>query len=47
VARDEVARTYVVSLRLVIEGNCGYDLVRPFWIGLSGLAGYDIRLRVQ
>jgi hypothetical protein len=47
VARDDVARTYVVSLRLVIEGGCGYDLVRPFWIGLSGLAGYDIRLRVQ
>ncbi len=47
VRRDDVALTYVISLRLVVDGGCAYELVRPFWIALSGLAGYDVRLLVQ
>lgn len=46
VRRDDVARTYEIRLRLVVDGGCNYELVRPFWVGLSGLAGYDIRLVV-
>jgi hypothetical protein len=45
--RDDTARTYTVTLRLVVEGDCNYELVRPFWIGLSGVSGYDVRLVVQ
>lgn len=47
VRRDDVAQTYVIRLRLVAEGACGYELVRPFWIAVGGLAGYDVRLLVQ
>ena len=47
VNRDDVARTFIVSLRLVVETGCDYELVRPFWIGLSDLPGYDVRLLVQ
>ncbi len=47
VQRDDVARTYIIHLRLVVETGCPYELVRPFWIGLSGLADYDVRLLVE
>ncbi len=45
--RDDDARSYVIFLRLVVQGGCDYELVRPFWISLSGLADYDVRLLVQ
>jgi hypothetical protein len=44
---DDTARTYTVLLRLEIGGDCPYELVRPFWIGITGYNGYDIRLRVD
>jgi hypothetical protein len=47
IERDDVAHTYVVRLRLVVEAGCSYELVRPFWIGLSGMADYDVRLLVE
>ncbi|MCS7070931.1 MAG: hypothetical protein NZM00_05455 [Anaerolinea sp.] len=46
VRRDDVARLLALTIDLRTTGNCPYDLVRPFWIGLPGLAGYDIRLIV-
>jgi hypothetical protein len=46
VQRDDTARAFVIALRLVVEGGCDYELVRPFWIGLSGVSGYDVRLMV-
>lgn len=45
--RDDVARTYSITLRLLVEGSCAYELVRPFWIALDDVAGYDIRLLVR
>ncbi len=45
-ARDDAARTFSMNLRLVIEGDCPYELVRPFWIALEGLADYDISITV-
>jgi hypothetical protein len=47
VHRDDTARTLFIFLRLVVEGDCTYELVRPFWIGLSGLSDYDIQFVVQ
>ncbi len=47
VRRDDAARTYAINLRLVVEGICNYELVRPFWVGLSGVSDYDVSLRVQ
>ncbi len=46
VQRDDVAKTYTILLLLVVDGGCDYELVRPFWISLSGLADYDVRLVV-
>ncbi len=42
--RDDAARAFTLTLRLVIEGGCSYELVRPFWIGLEGMAGYAVRI---
>jgi hypothetical protein len=47
VRRDDVARTYIITLRLVVESGCDYELVRPFWIGLSDVSEYDVRLLVN
>lgn len=47
ITRDDVAHTFIISLQLVVEPGCNYELVRPFWIGLSDLSGYDVRLLVD
>ena len=47
VARDDAARTLVIRLRFVTEGDCPYELVRPFWIGLDGVTDYDISIEVE
>jgi hypothetical protein len=44
VERDDVARLLVIYVRFVLEGNCDYQLVRPFWIGLNGFNEYDLRM---
>lgn len=41
---DDAARSFTVHLRLLIGGDCPYELVRPFWIGIPGYNDYDIRL---
>lgn len=45
--RDDRARTLTLHLRLVIEGDCPYELVRPFWAALEDAPGYDIRIQVE
>lgn len=45
--RNDAARTLTLRLRLVIEGDCPYELVRPFWAALEAAAGYDIRIQVE
>ncbi len=47
VRRDDTARTLFIFLRFVPEGDCAYELVRPFWIGLDGLNQYDIQIVVS
>jgi hypothetical protein len=44
---DDVARTFIIHARLVVEGDCPYELVRPLWLGLTGYRDYDIRLLVE
>lgn len=45
--RDDAAQTFTMTLRFVVEGDCPYDLVSPFWVGLPGLAAYDIGINVE
>ncbi|MFN8377840.1 MAG: hypothetical protein U0452_04140 [Anaerolineae bacterium] len=44
---DDAARTVTVRLRFLVNGDCPYELVRPFWIGITGYNEYDIRLGVE
>lgn len=44
---DDVARTFIIRARLVVEGDCPYELVRPLWLGVTGYADYDLRLLVE
>lgn len=44
---DDAARTFTVQLRFIVSGDCPYELVRPFWIGIPGYNEYDIRLIVN
>jgi len=47
VVRDDTARTFFIFLRLVEVGDCTYELVRPFWIGMSGITDYEIQFVVE
>lgn len=47
VRRDDTARTLFIFLKLKVEGDCTYELVRPFWIGLSGISDYEIQFVVD
>lgn len=46
VQRDDTARTFTIQLRFVTDGDCAYELVRPFWVGLDGLGEYNIQFVV-
>lgn len=45
--RDDNAKTLQLHLRFVTEGDCGYELVRPFWISVDGASDYAIVLKVE
>lgn len=45
--RDDDIKQIIIRLRFVSEGDCNYELVRPFWIGLDGAADYDIDIEVS
>jgi hypothetical protein len=47
VRRDDTARTLFIYLRLIKEGDCLYELVRPFWIGINDAADYEIQFVVS
>lgn len=42
--RNNDTRTILMSVRFVTEGDCGYELVRPFWVGFENAAGHEITL---
>jgi hypothetical protein len=46
VQRDDGAKTIVIRLHFVTDGDCNYELLRPFWIGLDGAADYQIEIQV-
>lgn len=45
--RDDSARSLVIFLKLVTEGDCNYELVRPYWIAIDNALGYDVELIVD
>jgi hypothetical protein len=44
--RNDSAKSIRIHLRLVVEGECGYELVEPFWVGLDNAADYQINITV-
>jgi hypothetical protein len=47
VQRDDAEKTLMIRLRFVTEGDCNYELVQPFWIGLAGMQAYEIEVVVE
>ena len=45
--RDDAAKKIVIQLQFVTEGDCNYELVRPFWIGINSAADYTIEFVVS
>lgn len=48
VARHEVLRygiannTLEIELQFIIEGDCPYELIQPFWVGMQGVDNIEI-----
>lgn len=42
VERDEAAKIMRLIVRFVTEGDCPYELVRPFWISIPDAADWQI-----
>ena len=45
-SRDDAAQTVTIRARFITEGDCPYELVRPFWRSLDGVNDYEIDLQV-
>jgi hypothetical protein len=46
IERDDSARTLTIHLRLITDGACTYELVRPFWIGMDRVSDFTIDLKL-
>ncbi len=47
VQRDDTQRQETIQLQLIIEGDCPYELLQPFWIAIPQSVGYNIQIEVQ
>ena len=45
--RDDDAQTILITLQFITEGACNYELIRPYWVGLSGAQDYDVDIVVS
>lgn len=45
--RDDAERTFTLRLRFITEGDCDYELLRPFWIALAGAGDYEIQILLK
>ena len=45
--RDDDRRTLVINLQFTTDGDCGYELLRPWWVGVAGVADYEITLIIE
>ncbi len=44
--RDDDANTIFIQLAFFTEGDCNYELIRPFWVGIPDAQDYDIQIEV-
>lgn len=45
--RDDAAKTVTLRLKFSTEGNCNYELVRPFWVSLPDAQGYAVTIEFE
>ena len=46
IERNDSTRTILIVLDFATEGDCNYELLRPFWVGIEDPNGYDVLLVV-
>ena len=46
IERNDEAQQLRIVVRFDVDGSCNYELIRPFWLGIAGVASYDIQLIV-
>lgn len=44
--QDDANQRLIIVVRFITEGTCNYQLLRAYWIGVDGLAGYDVQIVV-
>jgi hypothetical protein len=44
--RDENAQVIRITLDFIVEGDCPYELVRPFWVSIPDAHTYEIFIEV-
>lgn len=44
--RDEAARHFTLQLRLIVTGDCDYELLRPWWMALENAADFDVDIQL-
>jgi len=47
VNRDDRTRQIAIQLAFVTDGDCPYELLRPFWVRLPAAQGYTVTLTVE
>lgn len=45
--RDITNRTLTITLDFSTDGDCPYELIRPFWMGLDDVADYEVTIQVE
>ncbi len=45
--RDDEAKQITIRVRFITEGDCDYDLVRPFWLALDGAVDYTVDIQQE
>ncbi|MBL8116770.1 MAG: hypothetical protein J0L63_02805 [Anaerolineae bacterium] len=44
--RDDTTKRIVIMTTFQTEGDCDYELVRPFWVGIERATDYNIQILV-
>lgn len=46
VERDDAARRVTITAQFFTEGDCPYELLRPFWVGVPSASDYEISINI-
>jgi hypothetical protein len=45
-SRDDAAKTVLIEVDFITDGDCPYELVRGFWVGIPNAQDYAIEIHV-